>query len=211
VEIVKTHSQNGEEFVIQAMLLNDTNPTKFLVELGAGDGFHLSNSRYFIEKGWNGILIDAENRGNQEVKQHKISRENINPLLKTYKCPKVFDFLSIDLDGNDYWIIEEILKEFSPKLIIAEFNASFESDCSISVKYDSEFVWQGDNYFGFTLEAGRKLAESNGYTLIFQHADMNIFLLKNEYVKDFKVKEGNLTYQKSDYFKKSERTDWVTI
>ena len=211
MEIVQTYSQNGEEFVIQAMLLNDTNPTKFLVELGAGDGFHLSNSRYFINKGWNGILIDADNRGNEEVKQHKITRENINSILKTYKCPKEFDFLSVDLDGNDYWIIEEILQRYSPKLIVAEFNASFESDCSKTIKYDSEFSWEGDTYFGFTLEAGRKLANENGYTLMLQHADMNIFLLRNDYANQFTPKKINLEYQKSDYFRISERTDWVTI
>jgi hypothetical protein len=211
MEIVKTYSQNGEEFVIEALLMKDISPSKFLVELGAGDGYHLSNSRYFIEKGWKGILIDADNRGNSDVKQHKITRENINSLLKTYQCPKEFDFLSVDLDGNDYWIIEEILQRYSPKLIVAEFNASFESDCSKTIKYDSEFIWQGDNYFGFTLEAGRKLAQENGYTLMLQHADMNIFLLRNDYAKEFTSKQENFRYEKSDYFKKSDRVDWVTI
>jgi len=210
MEIVNTYSQNGEEFIIEALLLKDlSTQDKFLVELGAGDGYHLSNSRYFLQKGWKGILIDADNRGNVDVKQHKITRENINFILNSYECPKEFDFLSVDLDGNDYWIIEEILKKYSPKLIVAEFNASFESDCSKTIKYDSEFSWKGDTYFGFTLEAGRKLAEANGYTLMLQHADMNIFLLRNDYVKNTKFHQRE--YQKSDYFKKSERTDWVII
>ena len=211
MEIVNTYSQNGEEFIIEALLLKDlSTQDKFLVELGAGDGYHLSNSRYFLQKGWKGILIDADNRGNADVKQHKITRENINFLLNSYECPKQFDFLSVDLDGNDYWIIEEILKKYSPKLIVAEFNAAFESDCSKTIKYDSEFSWQGDTYFGFTLEAGKKLAEANGYTLMLQHADMNIFLLRNDYAKNTKQFHQR-EYQKSDYFKKSERTDWVII
>lgn len=220
---IQTYSQNGEELIIQSMLDIVTKKggqtNNFLVELGAGDGYHLSNSRFFIDKGWKSILIDADNRGNTNVKEHKITRENINSLLKQYKCPKDFDFLSIDLDGNDYWIIEEILKEYSPKLIVAEFNAAFGYDCSKTIKYDSEFSWEGDTYFGFTLEAGRKLGEANGYTLMLQHADMNIFLLKNEYA-EHQLDEDlppttkyfpKITYNKSDFFRKTERIDWVTI
>jgi hypothetical protein len=74
-----TYSQNREELIIEK-LINSSSSTNFLVELGAGDGFHLSNSRYFIDKGWSAILIDADNKGNSDVKQHKI---------------------------NDYWILEE--------------------------------------------------------------------------------------------------------
>jgi len=218
-----TYSQNGEEIIIDEILKSCGELKKFVVELGAGDGYHLSNSRYFIENGWDSILIDFDNRGNEEVKEHKINKENINQLLKKYNCPKEFDFLSIDLDGNDYWIIDEILKEYSPKLIVAEFNASFESDCSKTIKYDADFVWQGDNYFGFTLGASRKLAEANGYTLILQHGDMNVFLLRSDYATKFMQKIKNtpysyslpfkitLKYEKSHYFKKSDRDDWVTI
>jgi hypothetical protein len=214
------YSQNGEEDIIENLLsiaykVNNNHfsigeeldhSNKFLVDLGAGDGFHLSNSRYFIEKGWNSILIDADNKGNEEVKQHKIIRENVNELLRYYKCPKAFDLLSIDLDGNDYWILEQILKEYNPKLIVAEFNAAFTD--SRTIKYDSEFSWGGDDYFGFTLEAGEKLAKNNGYNLVCQNADMNIFLLRNDVIME---SMGNKKYKQSDYFRKSDRNDWEFI
>jgi len=203
------YSQNGEEIIITNILEKCGEPKKFVVELGAGDGYHLSNSRYFIEKGWDSILIDADNKGNEEVKQHKINKENINQLLKQYNCPKEFDFLSIDLDGNDYWIIDEILKEYSPKLIVAEYNASFPPEESKTIKYDPEFIWQGDTYFGFTLKAGIKLAEKNNYKAILQDSDMNLYMLRNDLAKGINIKEIN--YNQSDYFKKSERTDWEII
>jgi len=203
------YSQNGEEAIIDNILSKCGKSTKFIVELGAGDGYHLSNSRQFIERGWEAILIDADNRGSKDVKQHKITKENINELLSKYNCPKEFDFLSIDLDGNDYWILEEVLKEYSPKLIIAEFNASLPSDESKAIKYDPEFIWEGDNYFGFTLKAGMKLAENFGYKPILQHADMNLFMLRNDYAQRYNYKIS--MYNKSDYFKKSERLDWVNI
>jgi hypothetical protein len=206
INYVCLYSQNREELIIEK-LINSSSSTNFLVDLGAGDGFHLSNSRYFIDKGWSAILIDADNKGNSDVKQHKINRENINQLLKQYNCPKEFEFLSIDLDGNDYWILEEILKQYKPKLIVAEFNAAFTD--SRTIKYDPEFSWNGDDYFGFTLEAGNKLAENNGYTLCMQHADMNIFLLRDDILNDYCISDRE--YKQSDYFKKSNRNDWVII
>jgi hypothetical protein len=204
-----TYSQNGEEAIIDNILSNCGKSTEFFVELGAGDGYHLSNGRNFIERGWKGIMIDADNRGNEEVKQHKITRENVNELLELHNCPKEFDFLSIDLDGNDYWILEKILSEYRPKLVIAEFNASFPIEESKSIKYDPKFSWEGDTYFGFTLKAGIKLAEKCGYKAILQHADMNLFMLRKDYAK--KIDSKIINYNQSDYFKKSDRTDWENI
>ena len=208
------YSQNGEEAIIDSILKNCGKSTEFFVELGAGDGYHLSNGRDFIDRGWRGIMIDADNRGNEQVKQHKITRENVNELLGLHDCPKEFDFLSIDLDGNDYWILERILSEYKPKLIIAEFNASFPIDESKTIKYDPNFSWEGDTYFGFTLKAGVKLAEKCGYKVIDQHADMNLFMLRNDYAEKLEVEKINyefLSYNQSDYFRKSERTDWENV
>ena len=204
-----TYSQNCEEIIIEDILKSCGKLKKFVVELGAGDGYHLSNSRYFIKNGWDSILIDYDNRGNEEVKKHKINKENINQLLKNYNCPKEFDFLSIDLDGNDYWIIDEILKEYSPKLIVAEYNASFPPEESKTIKYDPEFIWQGDTYFGFTLSAGIKLAEKNNYKVILQNSDMNIYMLRKDFSNSMEI--NKIIYNQSDYFKKSERNDWEII
>jgi len=206
---MKQYSQNGEEKIIIDLLDQDISKGGFVVELGAQDGYHLSNSRYLIEQGWNHILIDADNKGNQEVKEHKITKENINELMAKYNCPKEFDFLSIDLDGNDYWILDEILKQYRPKLVVAEYNASFAVRESKTIKYDPEFIWQGDTYFGFTLEAGKKLAKKNGYKPVMQNSNMNIWLLREDLSEIFE--EESFSYEQQDYFKKSERTDWVNI
>jgi hypothetical protein len=192
------YSQNQEEIILEQI----QDKYKFVVELGAGDGFHLSNTRYLIEKVANHILIDADNRGNSEVKEHKINRENIIKLLDKYNCPLIFDLLSIDLDGNDYWILEEILKYHNPRVIIAEFNACYED--SRAIEYDPNFTWQGDSYFGFTFEAGKKLMEKFNYKLCFQTGNMNMIFTKNE-------TNNKVTYEKQNYFSLSQREDWVKI
>jgi hypothetical protein len=163
IEKWNKYSQGGEEAYID-YILKELPTENFIVEIGAGDGYHLSNTRYFIENGYDSILIDADNQGNAEVKMHRIIKENVNAILSTYNCPTKFDFLSIDTDGNDYWILDELLTKYSPSFIVAEFNASVQKDKSVSIKYDSNFIWQGDDYYGFSLEAGKKLAEKHGYS-----------------------------------------------
>jgi hypothetical protein len=211
-----SHSQNGEEAkIIEILLENDAAEMgidfpHFCVELGAGNGYDLSNTRYFIEEHkWKAIQIDADNRGNGDVKQEFIDKDNIVGLLQKYGCPTFFELLSIDLDGNDFWVLDSILKEFEPTLIVAEFNACFPQGTSQSIIYDPEFRWAGDDYFGFTLEAGRKLADKHGYQIICQHADMNLFLLHKSKLKN-KV-NPDLSYNLNTFFSKSGRTDWETI
>jgi len=208
IEKWNKYSQGGEEAYI-AYILKELPTANFIVEIGAGDGFHLSNTRYFIENGYDSILIDADNQGNAEVKMHRIIKENVNAILSTYNCPPKFDFLSIDTDGNDFWILDELLTKYSPSFIVAEFNASVQKDKSVSIKYDSNFIWQGDDYYGFSLEAGKKLAEKHGYTIVFLNNNMNIFLLRNEFIEGVDIPE--YTYEVSDYFRVSDRTDWVEI
>jgi len=208
IEKWNNYSQGGEEAYI-SYILKYLPKENFIVEIGAGDGFHLSNTRHFIENGYSAILLDIDNNGNEEVKQHRIIKENINAILSTYNCPNKFDFLSIDTDGNDFWILDELLKKYEPTLIVAEFNASIEKHRSISIKYDPNFSWHGDDYFGFSLEASKKLAENHGYSVIFLNNNMNIFLVKKEFVGDAEIPE--FTYEVSDYFRASGRHDWVEI
>jgi hypothetical protein len=209
VEENKKYAQNGEETKIE-YILDIIGDGKYLVDLGAKDGYSLSNTRYFIEKGYQCLLIDVDSEAgdSKEIKKHKIFSGNVIPLLKTYKCPKIFDLLSIDLNGTDYWVLDEMLKDFQPKLIIAEFNASIPVGKSLTIKNETDFVWSGDNYFGFSFDAGKKLGEKYGYTVIHQENNMNMFLVKDEYLsgETFDVK-----YEDVHYFKEDGRKDWVEV
>jgi uncharacterized LabA/DUF88 family protein len=146
IEKWKKYSQSHEEAYLLHIFSNLKLENGFLVELGAWDGYHLSNTRYFIENGWDAILIDGDNRGNNEVKQHFIDAENVISIFKKYSTPKEFDFLCIDLDGNDIYILEKILTEFSPKVIVAEFNPYFKKGDSKTITYDPNHTWNKINY-----------------------------------------------------------------
>lgn len=210
VEGVKKYAQNGEEAKIE-YILNNIGNNKFIVDLGAKDGYSLSNTRYFVENGYECLMIDSDSEAGEtkEVKKHKLFSGNVIPLLKTYKCPKVFDMLDIDLDGTDYWILKKVLENYSPLLILAEFNASIPMGRSVTIPNESEFEWSGDNFFGFSFSAGKKLAEEFGYTIVHQENNMNLFMVKNEYLVNVEIPE--VKYQEVHYFKEDGRKDWVEI
>lgn len=189
------YSQNGEGLILEYIFNNIKPRFKSIIDIGSGDGFVLSNSRHLLNLGWHGLLLD-------KVNGDSVNRENIERYLDND-----IDVVSIDTDGNDYWILDEILKNISPSVVIAEFNASYTD--SRAIAYNPDHEWAGDSYYGFTFDAGVKLAEHHGYKVIFQIADMNMIMVRKDLIEWLTV--PTVTFNKSEYFKMSERTDWVKI
>lgn len=168
------------------------------VDIGAGDGFILSNTRHLYNLGLpvshydkiNGLEITAEN-----VIDKCFRRGAYSPLL-----------VSIDIDGNDYWVIESFLSKATPDVIIAEFNCAFTD--SRTIKYNPDHVWDGTDYFGFSFAAGVKLAERHGYKVIFQIADMNMIMVREDLIK---VPVPPVPFTGNNFFEKSRNRDWVMI
>jgi hypothetical protein len=209
ITIPKEHfSQNGEEWYLDFIFGNIGTENKYLVDIGAGDGVDLSNSLHFRNNEWDGLLIDAK-ESSPLILQKKVTIENIVDILVSKKVPYIFDLLSIDTDGNDYWILRQVLKFYSPRVIVAEFNSSFDANASKAISYDANFEWAGNDYYGFTLAAAQKVAKEFGYKIIFQNNDMNCYFVKEGLIEGLEVPE--VTYTKNDYFEKSNRTDWIEI
>jgi hypothetical protein len=200
----KKYSQTGEEFMIERIFNHIPITNRYLVEFGAGDGVYLSNSLYFIEKEWKGLLMDGDNQGNGKVHQEHITKDNIENLFKKYNVPEKFDFLSIDLDGNDFWIWNAI-KKYSPRVVIIEFNGTIGNE-SKTIKYNPEHRWNNDDYYGASFQAMKKLGESKGYTLVSQKNSLNMY-----FVKFNKVYDCGITYKAMQYHKKSENNNWLNI
>lgn len=193
------YSQNGEglllEYVFHHISLSQID-CKFL-DIGGGDGFNLSNVRHLKNLGWYGSILDKEYGDNVTIEY----------LIK-YGLEENTDLLTIDTDGNDYWLIEEILSHISLPVIIAEFNPAFTD--SRAIKYNPSHEWAGDDYYGFSFEAGKKLAEKHGYEIIFNVANMNLIMVRKDLIN---VSVPEVTYKQDKFFKASNRpdSDWVFI
>ncbi len=98
--------------------------------------------------------------------------------------PSHFDLLSIDLDGNDYWIWKAISDRFRPRVVVVEYNANVNPAAPLSIQYDPSFKWDGSSYYGASLGALKKLGESMGYQLIgCESSGTNAFFVEKSLAK----------------------------
>lgn len=194
------YSQSGEGLILEYIYYSIAKSDfcigdNIMFDIGAGDKFILSNSRH-IKKALNTNVYYFEKESGSEI--------NLDNCLEHYAHPNV---ISIDIDGNDYWILDKMLPHYNPIIVIAEFNAMYTD--SRTIKYNPDHVWAGDSYYGFTFEAGKKLAEKHGYKVIFQLADMNMFMVRADLIDGLTFPE--VTYKQNDFFKLSAREDWVYL
>ena len=120
----------------------------------------------------------------------KITPDNVVNTLNEFNTPKKFFALNLDVDSYDLFILINILKEFEPKIIIAEINEIIPLGVYFSVIYDDKIKWQVDNFFGFSLQCLEPILKRFGY-YIHCVAYNNVILIKG-------LKETNLKTQYND-------------
>jgi hypothetical protein len=132
------------------------------IDIGAGDGMRWSNTYALFANGWKGVGIEFDAR--QFVKlarayrhyplvyaaRNRATPENIVPLLQSYEVDKDFSVLSLDIDGNDYWVLHAILSAFRPLLIVTEINEKIPPPIRFVVKYDPDFQLR-HHFFGYSI------------------------------------------------------------
>lgn len=197
----RTHSQHEEDGILLFIfsLIGVTN--KKCVEICCGDGMECNSANLILNHGWIGLLFDG-NESNVEVATrfyathpdskhwppmiiHQwITKENVNQLIRKADFIGEIDLLSLDIDGNDYWVWEAI-DCISPRVVVLEFNHLWGAEESVSVPYDSNFVAEfseyGSDYAGASLKAFVKLGQKKGYKLIATNAiATNAFFLRKD-------------------------------
>jgi hypothetical protein len=187
----KINSQNGEDGIIECIFNQVGVTNKFFVEFGIHSG--IANTVFLRNKGWGGLWMDL--KGGENIKKEKITAENINDLLDKYNVPNEFDLLSIDIDGNDYYVWKEIIR--TPRVVVIEYNAHIPTDQSKAIKYNPNHKWRHDDYFGASLLAMKNLGLKKGYTLIGCDGNgVNAFFVKEDLVDgNFKIKSIDEVYK----------------
>jgi hypothetical protein len=178
---LRVHSQNGEDGIL-AHLLGAIGPTtREVVEFGVGDGSECCAANLVLTFGWTAHLLEANGddaaaatafyaeraAGRVHVDHTAVEPDTVDALLSQHVSP-IFDVLSLDIDGNDYWVLEA-LQTVRPRLIVVEYNASFGPDRSVTIPYTSGFdryvAHASGFYHGASLTALARLGERKGYVL----------------------------------------------
>lgn len=208
---IKKYSQCGEEGYIIDILDNIGWGNNFVVDIGASDGGSNSNSKLFIEgRGFGSLLIDGKNFGNPAIKEEWILAENVVDVLNKYECPKEFTFLSFDLDGNDYDILDALLVEFRPRLLVCEINGTIPLGVSKKIVYNSDHRYKGDDYYGFSFSAAFVLAKKHGYRVIFQNDALNVYLVRADLLSD-PDQEIQVSFKHLQYHPHNPVGKWETV
>lgn len=177
----KVYSKVGEDGLILYIFSKIGVTNRTFIELGVEQGQECNTANLSLNFGWQGILIDGkedfieearrfykeklqENASKVKIAHCFVTAENINQLLKDNGFQGEIDLLSIDIDGNDYWV-QKAINTVRPRVVVAEYNASFGLR-SITIKYNPGFHYQKNLYFGASLTALVKLAREKGYILV---------------------------------------------
>lgn len=167
-------SQWGQDGVIEKIfdVIGTTN--KYFVEFGSsGNDSGMGNTSYLRKRGFDGLLMDGYEKpyGNSvndriyDVKFEFITASNINNLFKKYNVPEEFDFLSIDIDGQDFHVWNKI-ENYSPRVVSIEINHHIEPGKDKVMPLDDNWVWRGNEKYGSSVTALKKLGNKKGYALV---------------------------------------------
>ena len=184
----KATSQNGEDGIIKHIFDNIGVNNKKTCEFG----FHWNeaNTLNLMKNNWNCLFIDGNithiNLFNQYYKNnftnsnaicHNINIDNINQILTEYNFLDEVDLLSIDFDGNDYFVLKNITC-CNPRVICAEYNASFGPHLKVSIPHNGIRTDQTIDYWGASYMAFIELLSN--YNLVAVVAGVNLFFVRKD-------------------------------
>jgi hypothetical protein len=193
----RVFSQWGEDGILQHVLRHVEVSTNIFVEFGV-ENYTESNTRFLLlNNNWAGLVIDGSSsnidfiksddiywRHNLKAECAFITRENINDLICRNGITGEIGLLSVDIDGNDYWVWEAI-DVVSPAVVVVEYNARFGPERAVSVPYDAGFVRSRAHhsaiYYGASLAALCLLGKRKGYSFVgCNAAGNNAFFVKSD-------------------------------
>jgi len=199
----KIFSQFGDDGIIQYIInnLNIEKKNKTFIEFGV-ENYQESNTRFLLmNDNWDGLIMDGSKKNMEYVKsqphywQHKIlaldkfiNIKNINNLIKDNGFSGEIGLLSIDLDGNDYWIWKEI-NTIKPIIVIAEYNGIFGNELPLSIPYDENFIRSkahySNLYWGCSLKALDYMAKKKGYSFFgCNSSGNNAYFIRDDYLSE---------------------------
>jgi len=194
-------SQCGEDGILEKIFEVVGAHGKVCVELGAWDGLRHSNTHALLRnRAWSGFLIEANAERFKELQRtysgnarvtliHRFvqldpGQGTLDEILAEHACPDEIDLLSIDIDGNDYYLWESV-RERQAKVVVIEFNPTVPNDV-LFVQERSASVHQGCSLLALT-----ELAKTKGYELVCA-TDWNALFVRADLFPLFNIADNRV-------------------
>jgi hypothetical protein len=234
-------SQFDEDGIILCIfaLVGFTN--KFCLDIAFANPFGANTTNLLLNWGFHGLLIcgDENERIYSETffKNNRstwllppkiidkwVTIENIKDILLQNNVPRVIDFFSLDMDGVDYYICQEVLKTIQPRVMVVEAHSIWKTERSVTVRYSSDFnrFKIHKDYCSASIPAFVKLMKINGYKLVACNKySFNLFFIKENEDEDLlpEIKAEDCIARLPSYYiveldrrrKDVENLDWVEV
>ena len=189
----RVSSQNGEDGIIAEIFRRIGPGKRTLVEIGVEDGRQCNTALLVQRAKWGGWMIEADAaraaalarnyhryRKRLRTVERAVDAENVVPLFEELGVPHEFDLLSIDVDGNDYWIWKA-LGEYRPRVVTIEFNIAYPPPARWVIAYNPRHRFNDTSYYGASLTSMVELGKDLGYTFIGINCNVvNAFFIRND-------------------------------
>ncbi|HYY57173.1 MAG TPA: hypothetical protein VE842_07545, partial [Pyrinomonadaceae bacterium] len=212
----KVFSQFGDDGIIQYLINNIEIEERTFIEFGV-ENYTESNTRFLlINNNWKGLVMDGSAAHIEYIKSDSIywrheltavhgfiDKENVNGLISDNGFSGALGILSIDIDGNDYWIWE-CIREVEPAIVIIEYNSVFGKSRAITIPYDAAFnrtrAHPSNLYWGASLRAMCLLAEKKGYVFVGSNSSgNNAYFVRKDKLGPIRALDPESGYVKSRF------------
>jgi hypothetical protein len=193
----QVYSQWGEDGIIDWLINKFPEISKSFLEIGT-ENYKEANTRFLLSNNnWNGFLIEADKAAVKDIKSQRIfwkhnlrvenefiTKDNINAIVKKINVPKKLGLLSLDIDGVDYWILNN-LSFLEPSIVVCEYNSLFGQKKSVTVPYKKNFIRSEEHYsnlyYGASIKAFIDMMKKKNYFLIGTNsAGNNAFFIEKK-------------------------------
>lgn len=204
-------SQWGEDGIIQYLIHRVPVARRIFVEFGV-QNYEESNTRFLLQNdNWSGVIIDGSQENVEHVKRDPIywkynikaecafvDRDNIDTLLRDAGVSGDIGLLSIDIDGNDFWVWKAI-ESITPRIVIVEYNGLFGPTACVTIPYNGKFqrtrAHYSNLYWGASLGALEMLGNEKGYALVGSNkAGNNAFFVRKDVLHGLAVRTSVEAY-----------------
>jgi hypothetical protein len=193
----RVFSQWGEDGIIEWLCCRLPDIPRRFVEFGV-ETYREANTRFLLEhRAWAGLVMDASAQKIAALRRRPrswrhdlvaidafVTAENIDALLTRNGFSGELGVLSIDIDGNDYWILNAV-RAARPWIIICEINAVFGDRRALTIPYRPDFNRRAAHpsglYFGASVLALARLCAGKGYRFIGTNMNgVNAFFVRDD-------------------------------
>jgi hypothetical protein len=202
-----TFSNFGEERILRKYIaeLLPAGTSRTAVDIGAGDGVRGSNSSALFREGWRGVGFEGSNRKvcklaaaykhypQVSAANCVVTPANVRALLTAYDIEREFGVLSLDIDSYDYWVLDAVLSEFRPRVVVTEINEKIPPPVKFVVNYDPAFQMT-HHFFGYSIQSLSELAARHDYALLALEYN-NAFVAPRELLGDLPALDAETAYR----------------